>query len=74
MGLFSSDENTKAIDQTSTVNNNVSVNGEVDVYSIEIVVLLGIICALKIIEFIYFIYQRHYRNVKKRWTNGPPQI
>lgn len=60
----------KAVDSTGTVNNNVVVTaeslGEVDVTSSEIVIFLGIICAIKIMEFIYFIYKRHYRNVKKR--------
>lgn len=65
MGGTSSSEK-KTVDSTGTINNNVVVNGEVDVTSLEIVILLGIICAIKIMEFIYFIYKRHYQNVKKR--------
>lgn len=58
----------KTVESTGHVNNNLvigKVNGEVDVYSIEIVILLGIICVIKVIEFIYFMYRRHYQNVKR---------
>lgn len=65
MGSNTSTEK-KTVDSTGTVNNNVVVNGEVDVTSLEIVILLGIICAIKIMEFIYFIYKRNYHNIKKR--------
>lgn len=74
MGSSESREEKKTVDSTGTVNNNVVVNGEVDIYSTEIVILLGIICALKVIEFIYFIYQRHYKNIKKRFINGQPPV
>lgn len=65
MGGSTSSEK-KTVDSTGAVNNNVVVNGEVDVSSFEIIILLGIICAIKIMEFIYFIYRRHYQNVKKK--------
>lgn len=68
MGLFSSKTETeeKVVDTTGNVNNNVVINGQVDVVSMEIVTLLWIICALKVIEFIYFLYTKCYRNMKKR--------
>lgn len=72
MGLFSSKSEDKTVESTGTVNNNVVIGGQVDVFSIEIVVLLGIICALKVIEFIYFIYNRYYRRMKKRFIDQPP--
>lgn len=65
----SESKETKAIDSNGQVNNNVvigKISGEVDVYSIEIVVMLGIICAIKLLEFIYFVYQRHYQKIKRR--------
>lgn len=68
MGGSTSSEK-KTVDSTGTVNNNVVVNGEVDVSSLEIIILLGIICAIKILEFIYFVYGRHYHNIKKRVTS-----
>lgn len=72
----SESKESKVIESAGHVNNNVligKVTGEVDVYSIEIVILLGIICAIKIIEFIYFIYRRHYQNIKKH-VNDQPRV
>lgn len=66
MGHSESKEEKKTIDSTGSVNNNVVVNGEVDVNSMEVIILLGVICAIKIFEFIYFLYRRHYRNIKRR--------
>lgn len=74
MGLFTSKSEKKTVDSTGTVNNNVVIGGEVDVFSVEIVVLLGIICIIKMIEFIYFIYNRHYRRMKKHFVDQPRQI
>lgn len=75
MGSSESKTDAKAVDTTGNVNNNVVINDQVNVYSTEIIVLLGLICILKIIEFIYFIYTKHYHNLKKRLvTNGPPRI
>lgn len=70
----SESKQTKAIDTNGQVNNNVVIgkfDGEINVYSIEIVVLLGIICLIKIIEFVYFVYRRHYQNIKKRVSDHP---
>lgn len=71
MGGASSTEK-KAVDTTGGVNNNIVVNGEVDVNSDEVIILLGIICAIKIMEFIYFVYRRHYQNIKKRSSPAQP--
>lgn len=71
MGGSSSTEK-KAVDTTGGVNNNIVVNGEVDVSSDEVVILLGIICAIKIMEFVYFIYRRHYQTIKKRSSPTQP--
>lgn len=74
MGSSESKPEQKTVDTTGNVNNNVvigRVSGEVDVYSVEIVILLGIICAIKLIEFIYFIYQRHYHKIKRHVNDQP---
>lgn len=58
----------KTIESSGHVNNNVvigKVSGEVDVYSTELVVMLGIICIIKILEFVYFVYRRHYQSIKR---------
>lgn len=74
MGSTESKSETKTIDTTGNVNNNVVINDQVNIYSREITGLLAIICVLKIIEFIYFIYTKHYRRIKKHLTQqSPPQ-
>lgn len=64
----------KTAETTGTANNSVIINGQVSVFGIEIIVLLGIICALKIIEFIYFIYNKYYQRMKKRFVDQPRQV
>lgn len=64
----SKQEEHKQIDATGNVNNNVIIGGEVDVFSVEIVVLLGIICIIKMIEIVYFLYTRCYHRMKRQAT------
>lgn len=63
---FSSSEN-KNFESDGQVNNNVIVEetsgGKFDA---EILILTAIICALKIFEFIVFVYKRHTRFIKER--------
>lgn len=59
----------KGADSTGVVNNNVTLDGPIDVQSLEIIVLLTIICIIKIIEFVYFIYNAHQKKNKKRILN-----
>lgn len=76
MGSSQSTKETKTIDTTGNVNNNVVINDQVNIYSQEITGLLAVICVLKIIEFIYFIYTKHYRHIKKHINTqkqSPPQ-
>lgn len=68
MGWFWGSDEENNIESTGTVNNNVIIDGQVDVSSKEIILLLGIICLLKIIEFVYFVYKRHYQGIKKRFA------
>lgn len=67
----SKQEEHKTIDATGNVNNNVVIGGQVDVFSLEIVVLLGIICVIKLIEIVYFLYSKCYQRMKKRVTGHP---
>lgn len=68
MGSSESKSEEKTVDATGNVNNNVVIGGRVDIYSLDIIILLGIICILKIIEFVYFIYNKHYKKMKKRFN------
>lgn len=74
MGSSESKEEHKTVDTTGNVNNNLVIGGEVDVFSIEIVILLGIICAIKIIEFVYFLYNQKYKKIKKRIAERPHAV
>lgn len=67
MGWFTSDDNSKP-ETTGSLTSNVHINDRVDVASIEILVLLAIICGIKIFELISFIYRKHYRDIKRRFT------
>lgn len=71
MGASESKEEHKTVDTTGNVNNNVVIGGQVDVFSIEVVVLLGIICIIKMIELIYFVYSKIYHRMKKRIVERP---
>lgn len=59
---------TKKVDNTGVVNNNITMN----VYSLEIIVLLSVIVAIKALEFAYLVYYKHKRHLKKVYSNRPP--
>jgi len=66
---FSSNEEKKQIENDGQINNEVVIQDVVEIYNLEIVVLLLIIVALKIVEFIYFVYRIHVQKIKKRYQN-----
>lgn len=53
MGGKQSNEEKKDIDSTGAINNNIFFKKEdrINIYSLEIVVLLSIICAIKIMDY-----------------------
>lgn len=65
MGLFSSKEESKTAENHGQMQNNLTIGNTVDVYSQENTVLLGIICAVKVIEMIIFIVKSCKRDIKK---------
>lgn len=56
----------KGVDSTGVVNNNLQLEGPIDVHNLEIIILLFIMCILKIVEFAFFLYGQHQRKHKKR--------
>lgn len=71
MGWFTSDDSSEKVDnRDNSVTSNVHINDRVDVTSNEILILLAIICGIKIFELLSFIYRKHYRDVKKRFTQS----
>lgn len=57
----------KEVDSTGPVNNNIILDttSTINMHSFEMVVMLAIICAIKILELILFIYFKHRRGLKK---------
>lgn len=60
----------KKVDQTGEVNNNITVEATVDATSLEIVVLLSIICVIKVLEFIYLVFKAYNRGLKKKYLGS----
>lgn len=56
----------KGVDSTGVVNNNLQLEGLIDVHNLEIIILLSIICILKWIEFAFFLYLHQQKKQKKR--------
>lgn len=67
--LWGTDEE-KHVENTGGVTNKVIIGNKVDVINIELLVLVGIICAIKIFEAINYIYRRHYQGIKKRFVQS----
>lgn len=58
----------KSSDSNGVVNNSLVVTEQLTTSRIGI--LLMILCALKLFEFVYFIYMRHVRGMKKKYNNN----
>lgn len=60
------------VDTQGTVNNVVITDfqDQVVIENKEILILLYIMCGIKVIEFLYFIYNHHIGNIKKKYENG----
>lgn len=73
MGSGPSQQQTKTIESTGHVNNNFVVQETEDVYSMEIVILLSLLCLLKTLEFISFLYIKYKQSLKKKYSHGAQQ-
>lgn len=70
MGSSQSQQETKTIESTGHVNNNAVIQETEDVYSMEIVILLSILCALKILEIGIFLYSKYKQQMKKKYMSA----
>lgn len=77
MGLFGSKPEAKIaenknIDTAGQVNNNVVISNEepIDIKSIELILLVGIICAIQICKFVHCLYAMNQRKMKKRYRSS----
>lgn len=71
--LWGSEEKIEKNGETSNnnVNNNVFVANQdpINIHNNEIVIILYIICAIKIIEFVYFLFNKYSSCLKKKYNN-----
>ncbi len=67
MGTKESKE--EVVDTNGNVNNNVVIQQSVPIHNFEITILLYVVCIVKIIQFIFFIYKFHLRKIKKKYCN-----
>lgn len=65
MGWFSSNKESKT-ENTGQTQNNITVIEPVSIENWEILAMLGIICFIKVVEFLYFMYRSHTRHIKKK--------
>lgn len=74
-GWFSKTEK-KEVANTGEVNNNVVVQAGVplDVYNAELIILVGILVALRLIEFVYFIFHVFRKNFKKKYSSDRNEV
>lgn len=73
MGTSSSKEATKDIDNNGAINNNVILREDApvyNVYSVELITLIGILVILRIVEFAYFVVKRYRLTIKKKYGSN----
>lgn len=71
MGWFGdSKEESKTIDTTGNVNNNVVIEQSVPIHNDELVNILYTILIIKIIELVYIIFKAYQRSQKKKYTKN----
>lgn len=66
----SSKTNNKAEENDNVISNNVTIanSNPLSIHNTEIVILLYVIAAVKIMEFIYFMYRKHMENQRKKYA------
>ena len=69
MGKTASKEE-KTIDSNGNINNNLVLEGPVDFQNSEMLLMLGIICAIKIFEAVYFVFHTYKRSLKKKYNTN----
>lgn len=61
----------KKVDNNGSINNVILAEDQsVNIYSIELIVLIGILVVLRIIEFAYFIYRKCQKSMKRKYTTN----
>lgn len=78
MGGSSSTEEQKEVDATGTINNNIVLKNT-DTWNassnqFETFILIAIICGIKILELLLFIYFKHRRGLKKSYISSKNDV
>lgn len=77
MGAKTSTEVRKEVDATGTVNNNIVLKNT-DTMNVstdfEMFILIAIICGIKILELLLFIYFKHRRGLKKTYISNKNNV
>lgn len=66
MGNWFSASEHKNIESDGQVNNNVILEGPGAKFEMEMLILTAIICAIKLFEFVIFVYKNHARYIKEK--------
>ncbi|HBK84076.1 MAG TPA: hypothetical protein DDZ41_10870 [Flavobacterium sp.] len=74
MGTSESKEETKTVDSTGEVNNNIVIQDPVQIHNKDITTVLYIICAIKIFELLVFVYKFHAKSMKKKYFKSRQDI
>lgn len=62
-------KNSKEVDATGQVNNNVIIDETVNVHNQQFLIILWIICIIKIVEFFSTLLRYYGKNIKRKYTN-----
>ncbi len=60
----------KTVDATGNVNNNVVIQESVPVHNFELKILIYVICVVKIVQFLFFIYKFQSKRLKRRYNRA----
>lgn len=71
MGGGESKVETKTVESTGHVNNNLVIQEPVPIQTDEIIILLCVIAVIKILELGIFVYKQHVKGIKKKYNNDP---
>lgn len=71
-GGSSKPQDTKMVDSSGTVNNNVVVSQPVPIENRQLLILIWVICILRVAEFLWLLYREHHKSLKKKYANDGP--
>lgn len=67
MGGKSSTEDKKENESSGNCNNNIIVKDTVNVYSVELIVIGGLLLLAQVLQLVLYIYYKHHRKLKNKY-------